>query len=105
MKTTARKYGITIFEQEESYTSKASFLDKDPIPVYGAESEPVFSGKRIKRGLYRSKEGIVLNADVNGAANIGRKYLPDMFRDIENFEYLYKTVKVIEFKDLNPSAA
>ena len=44
-------------EQEESYTSKASFLDLDGIPVYDAEKPytGTFSGKRIKRGLYKSK--------------------------------------------------
>ena len=62
-------------EQEESYTSKASFLDLDEIPTYDADNlqEYSFSGKRIKRGLYRSKSGRLINADVNGAANILRK--------------------------------
>ena len=62
-------------EQEESYTSKASFLDLDEIPIYDAKKSYTvnFSGKRIQRGLYRSKSGRLLNADVNGAANILRK--------------------------------
>ena len=62
-------------EQEESYTSKASLLDFDEIPVYQADSQEKynFSGRRIYRGLYRSKEGKILNADINGAANILRK--------------------------------
>ena len=69
------RYRIKFIEQEESYTSKASFLDNDAIPVYNAFSKEnyEFSGKRIKRGLYRSKEGILLNADINGALNILRK--------------------------------
>lgn len=63
--------GITVVEQEESYTSKASFLDEDEIPVYkDIQVKPQFSGKRISRGLYRSKDGKVLNADVNGSYNI-----------------------------------
>ena len=63
--------GITVVEQEESYTSKASFLDKDDIPVYkDAQKKPQFSGKRISRGLYKSKDGRVLNADVNGSYSI-----------------------------------
>ena len=68
-------YGLEYVEQEESYTSKASFLDRDEMPVYNADNpqEYEFSGKRIKRGLYRSAKGIELNADVNGAANILRK--------------------------------
>ena len=66
-------YGIDMIEQEESYTSKASFWDKDEIPVYGDSKQHIFSGKRIKRGLYKTSSGILLNADVNGALNILRK--------------------------------
>lgn len=68
--------GIKVVFTEEAYTSKASFLDRDPLPVYG-EAEPVFSGKRVKRGLYRAADGRLLNADVNGSANIGRKVIGD----------------------------
>ena len=73
----AAAYGITVVRQEESYTSKASFLDGDEIPTY-VESDDTsykFSGKRIKRGLYRASDGTIINADVNGACNILRKYL------------------------------
>lgn len=65
-------YGIAFTKQEESYTSKASFFDKDNIPLYNDDNpkEYVFSGKRIKRGLYKTKDGKLLNADVNGALNI-----------------------------------
>ena len=50
------------------------------IPVYGKENEkPTFSGNRIVRGLYRSKNGTVINADVNGSLNIIRKHFPDAF--------------------------
>ena len=61
--------------QEESYTSKASFWDKDVIPAYKSDDaeEYHFSGKRIHRGQYRTASGQVLNADVNGALNIMRK--------------------------------
>lgn len=63
--------GIKVVEQEESYTSKASFLDEDEIPIYDSvQTKPKFSGKRISRGLYQSKDGRVLNADVNGSYNI-----------------------------------
>jgi transposase len=67
--------GIRYIEQEESYTSKASFWDKDNIPVYDAENprQYSFSGKRVYRGLYRTKSGKRFNADVNGALNILRK--------------------------------
>lgn len=69
------KYGIQYIEQEESYTSKASCLDLDNIPVYSSEQHFTgeFSGKRIRRGLYRFSDGRIANADINGAANILRK--------------------------------
>jgi hypothetical protein len=68
------QHGIRFVETEESYTSKASFLDSDSLPVFGAKPEgwkP--SGKRPKRGLYRSSNGTKINADCNGAGNIIRK--------------------------------
>ena len=67
--------GINVVVREESYTSKASVLDKDKIPCIG-DKEVSFSGKRIKRGLYCSTKGII-NADVNGALNIMRKEVGD----------------------------
>ena len=69
--------GITYVPQEESYTSQASCLDMDFIPTYGEEGtkDVTFSGKRTKRGLYRSSDGSLLNADINGSVNILRKYL------------------------------
>lgn len=67
--------GITFVKQEESYTSKASFWDLDEIPIYNADNPQtyVFSGKRIRRGLYRTAAGYCFNADVNGALNIMKK--------------------------------
>ena len=69
------QYGMRYIEQEESYTSKASFLDLDEIPVYNPEQPYTgkFSGKRIHRGLYRYSDGRIANADLNGAANIMNK--------------------------------
>jgi len=67
--------GISVIVQEESYTSKASFLDNDDIPVYGEAGNPKFSGHRIMRGLYRTSTGRLINADVNGSYNILRKGL------------------------------
>lgn len=66
---------IDFVKQEESYTSKASFWDNDVIPTYNADNPQScqFSGTRIRRGLYRTAEGVLLNADVNGALNILRK--------------------------------
>lgn len=68
-------YGIIFVKQEESYTSKASFWDKDAIPVYNNDNPQsyTFSGKRVHRGLYKTANGKTLNADINGALNIMRK--------------------------------
>ena len=59
-------------EQEESYTSKGSFYDQDEIPVYDAHDSTKykFSGRRIKRGLYRTKDKHLVSSDINGSANI-----------------------------------
>jgi putative transposase len=75
--------GIHVELQEESYTSKASFLDLDPIPTYWPDddTEYHFSGKRIGRRnrLYRTKDRKIICADVNGSYNILRKRKPDAF--------------------------
>ena len=68
--------GITVITREESYTSKASFLDYDEIPNYKDETTYKFSGRRIKRGLYKSTTRKI-NADVNGAYNIMVKENPN----------------------------
>jgi IS605 OrfB family transposase len=75
LKALCERYGLIYQEQEESYTSKASALDGDDLPIYNADKPATyqFSGKRVKRGLYRSRDGHLVNADCNGAANIGRK--------------------------------
>jgi putative transposase len=77
----AQLAGIAVLVQEESYTSKASFLDLDPLPVYDPTKEDkyVFSGKRVKRGLYQAKDGRQIHADVNGAYNTLRKAVPTAF--------------------------
>ena len=66
---------IEFLKQEESYTSKASFFDKDDIPTYNANNQQSynFSGKRIHRGLYKTTNGYTFNADINGALNILNK--------------------------------
>ena len=73
--------GITVIITEESYTSKASFLDRDVIPVYdpNQKEQPKFRGKRIHRGVYRAADGTLINADCNGSSNIIRKVAPDAF--------------------------
>lgn len=88
LKYRAERVGIQYVEQEESYTSQASFLDGDFIPVYGDPNadKVSFSGKRKPtrykgmhkaggfRGLYATADGTIINSDLNGAANIGRKF-------------------------------
>ena len=71
----SKLYGINIIKQEESYTSKASFFDKDNIPIYCDNNHNAysFSGQRIKRGLYKTGTNKLINADINGALNIMRK--------------------------------
>lgn len=70
-----KRYNINYILQEESYTSKASFFDNDELPTYNMDNPQTyeFSGKRIKRGLYQTKDGYHFNADCNGALNILRK--------------------------------
>lgn len=73
--------GIRVILTEESYTSQASLLDLDPLPIYrkGEQQAYQFRGKRIVRGLYRAADGRVIHADVNGAGNIIRKVAPGAF--------------------------
>jgi putative transposase len=77
----AELVGITVKLTEESYTSQASLLNLDPLPVRknGDDTKHTFSGKRVKRGLYRASNGQEINADINGAGNIIRKVAPDAF--------------------------
>ena len=106
LKTVASKCGIAVVIREESYTSQASLLDMDDIPTYkkGENKKYAFSGKRIHRGLYRSKSGTLLNADINGAANILRKEYPNAFDSIKDFAYLCVTTISIGYKDLYRNA-
>lgn len=62
--------GIKFILTDESHTSKCSFLDKESV-----EHHEKYKGKRVKRGLFKTSKGILINADVNGSLNIGRKYL------------------------------
>ena len=73
--------GIKVVIVEESYTSKASFLDLEALPTYDPErtEKPRFSGKREKRGLYRAADGRRIHADINGSYNILRKAFPNSF--------------------------
>jgi putative transposase len=76
----AERVGIRVILTEESYTSRASFIDRDAIPVYDPEraEEPRFSGRRDGRWYY-AKGSRIIHADVNGSYNIGRKVVPTAF--------------------------
>ena len=83
-------YGLIFVEQEESYTSKSSFFDMDILPKFEIDKPQTYSflGKRIKRGLYQTSKGYILNADVNGALNILRK------SNVVDLEVLYSRGEV-----------
>ena len=72
----AELVGIELITTEESYTSKCSLLDNEPL-----EKQKVYAGKRIKRGLFRASDGRTINADINGSGNIIRKVIPNAFAD------------------------
>ena len=96
------RYGIPVVIREESYTSQASVIGLDDIPIYGEEKGRTyeFSGKRVRRGLYRTKDGTILNADINGAANTIRKEYPEAFRDVTDISFLFTTTEVVSFRDI-----
>ena len=68
--------GIQVITNNESHTSKCSFLDNEPIC-----RQEHYAGKRVKRGLFRSATGKLINADLNGALNIIRKVIPAAFSE------------------------
>jgi putative transposase len=101
LKYKAELIGIKVIEQEESYTSKSNFLNLDPIPVYGhiGTFDVTFSGQRIKRGLYKTSSGRLINADVNGSYNILRKAIPNAFSNgIESCVVQPRRVNPLEVK-------
>ena len=87
----AQLAGIEVIMKEESYTSKCSFLDDEPI-----EKHDVYAGQRIKRGLFKSKNGKPINADVNAAYNIMRKHLGIGIKDLDSVQVL-STSNVLMF--------
>lgn len=96
----AEQEGLTVLEQEESFTSKADLTAMDEIPVYKKDHPQYrFSGKRTSRGLYRTHDGQVISADLNGAGNILRKAFPDIFKGTD-FAFL-QGILVRNYRDLN----
>ena len=69
----AKLVGIEVVTTQESYTSKCSFLDLEPI-----QKQESYVGKRVKRGLFRSSSGYLYGADINGSLNIGRKVVGEV---------------------------
>ncbi|WP_312476326.1 zinc ribbon domain-containing protein, partial [Neobacillus sp.] len=103
----AERNGIQVIDREESYTSKSSFLDHDPIPTFGEENHPNFSGYRSSRAFYRIKGSkVLIHADVNGALNIVRKYVKDAFEGLERKQFLQapKKINIIRNAKLKASA-
>jgi putative transposase len=74
LKYKCERSGINVIITEESYTSKCSFLDLEPI-----KKHQTYQGKRISRGMFKSSTGRKINADVNGGYNILRKAIPNIF--------------------------
>ncbi len=103
----AELVGIRVILTEESYTSKASFLDLDLLPVRDPmrTEEPKFSGRRVKRGLYRASGKRYLNADVNGAYNIIRKGKPDAFNAKEVAGCVVHPVRITRTKPTSKLAS
>ena len=73
LKNKLEEIGVEVIFHEESYTSKCSALDKEYI-----KKHEKYLGRRVKRGLFESSKGDVINADINGAINIMRKVIPDV---------------------------
>ena len=86
----AQLHGIKVVLTEESYTSKASAIDGDKLPIYKASNteKPVFSGKRCSRGLYKTSSGKTINADINGSINIARKVIPNFMNGVEGLPFI-----------------
>jgi len=82
----AQEYGINVILHEESYTSKTSFLDNETI-----EHHEEYLGKRIKRGIFKSKNGTLIHADLMASYNIIKKAIPDAFANgIEGIGYIQR---------------
>lgn len=92
LKYKCEKHGINIIITEESYTSKCSFLDQEPI-----KKHKTYLGRRISRGMFKSSNGRKINADVNGSYNILRKAVPNVFSDgIEGLGVNPKIIKILK---------
>jgi putative transposase len=98
------KVGIIVKVGEESYTSKASLIDWDTIPIFDPNNKikHEFSGRRIQRFWYISKDGFKIHADVNGALNIGRKVIPNMFDCLQSIILRDRGCLVVHTRRITP---
>lgn len=82
------RVGIMVKVAEESYTSKASAIDWDIIPTFDRNKKVthIFSGRRVKRAWYVSKDGFKIHADANAGYNIGRKSNPKGFDCLKSIQ-------------------
>jgi putative transposase len=93
----AEAHGICVIIEEEHYISKCSFLDNEPI-----QKHKKYAGIRLHRGLFRSKNGTLINADVNSAYNILRKVFPKAFAEgIEEIGLHPRYVKLVPNGTIN----
>jgi putative transposase len=96
----AERKGVQVIDREESYTSKSSFLNQDPIPKFGEDHQTTFSGYRSTRAFYKIKgTKILIHADVNGALNIIRKHVKEAFEGLERKQFLQAPQKIIIMKN------
>jgi IS605 OrfB family transposase len=97
--------GIKVTVGEESYTSKASFLDWDNIPTYTPNNngKHAFSGKRVTRSWYISSNGLKIHADVNGAFNIGKKVIPTAFDSLKSIVQRDRGYLVVHPRRITPT--
>lgn len=79
VKYKAEKVGINVLLNEESYTSKCDALSLEDL-----KHKEQYFGKRIKRGLFKSRTNELINADVNGSLNILRKVIGNDFLSLLN---------------------
>jgi IS605 OrfB family transposase len=90
----ANLVGIEVITTDESYTSKCSFLDLEPI-----QKQESYLGKRVKRGLFRSSTGYLYGADINGSLNIGRKVVGEVaFSENPIERFVVNPVRVKAYK-------
>ncbi|MDR7078528.1 putative transposase [Neobacillus niacini] len=96
----AERKGVQVIDREESFTSKSSFLNHDPIPTFGEEHQTIFSGYRSTRAFYKIKGSkVLIHADVNGAFNIVRKHVKNAFEGLERKHFLQAPQKIIIMKN------